>query len=211
MVYGNKSKSKGNRGKRAKTNSNSRPRTMQNIARKEAMALKETKKQTIAVAASNITTTNSTAPAANWSIAQGDTSLTREGNEIYATSFYHKFIVHANTTGSNSSLIRLLLYIPRHCHEDVIENLTVLNSVDTDKFKVLYDRTLELGFGSGHATGAKVLTIKRKFKKSAKLYFTGNTAAPPISPVMKWVWVSDQLTTDKPPTLQAQLTNYFKD
>lgn len=189
-------------------NRNSQMRT---VARRAAMGLKETKKQTISVASSAITNTDAHSSTQNWTLAQGDTSVTREGNEVYATSFYHKMIVHANTTGSNSSLIRLVLYSPRHDKDDSITGLTVLNSVDTDKFKVIYDRTIELGFGSGHATGAKVIVVKRKFKKAAKLYYAGSTAQAPISPVMKWVWVSDQASSGKPPTLEAQLTNYYKD
>lgn len=105
----------------------------------------------------------------------------------------------------------MVLYQPRHDKDDEIANLNVLNSVDTDKFRVLYDRTFELGFGSGHAVGTKVVTVSRKFKSPKKLYFAGATVQAPISPTMKWVFVSDQAPTDKPPAIQAQLTNYFKD
>ena len=174
--------------------------TVATIARKTAMGLKETKKQTITVTPTLITNADTHSSIENWTLAQGDTSVSREGNEVYATSFYHKFIVHANQTGSNSSFLRLVLYSPRHDKDDTITSLTVLNSIDTDKFKVLYDRTVELGYGSGHARGAQVITVKRKFRKAAKLYYAGHTAQAPISPVMKWLWVSDQPTSSKPPT-----------
>lgn len=199
-------------GKRKRSSRPAPRRTkMRSIARKQIMAFKETKKQTITVSSSAITTSDAHSSSTNWTIGQGDTSVTREGNEVYATSFYHKFMLRANTTGSNTSFIRLVLYMPRHDKDDSITNLTVLNSVDTDKFKVLYDRTIELGFSSGHAFGGKVLTVKRKFKKPAKLYYTSANASAPISPTMKWVWVSDQGANEKPPTLEAILTNYFKD
>lgn len=213
MAYGkSRSQSRSVLGKRKRTSSMPARRTkMRTIARRQIMQFKETKKQTISVSSSAITTSDAHTSSTNWTLAQGDTSITREGNEVYATSFYHKFMLRANTTGSNTSFIRLVLYMPRHDKDDAITNLTVLNSVDTDKFKVLYDRTIELGFSSGHAFGGKVLTVKRKFKKPSKLYYTSSSSSAPISPVMKWVWVSDQGTNDKPPTLEAIMTNYFKD
>ena len=173
--------------------------------------MRETKKQLHSLGSTAVTTTNLHPATGNWTIAQGDTSVTRDGNEVYATSYFHKFILHANTTGSNSSLCRMVLYQPRHDKDDQITDLTVLNSVDTDKFNVMYDRTFELGFASGHSTGTKVINVSRKFKNPKKLYYAGSTAQAPISPVMKWVFVSDQASGDKPPTIQAQLTNYFKD
>ena len=186
-------------------------KSVSRVVRRQVFNTRETKKQSIAVSDLNVTNSAHTSPTANYVIAQGDTSVTREGNEVYATSFCHKFILHANTTGSHTSICRLCLYIPKHNPSDTISNFTILSSTDTDKFVILYDRVVELGFGSGHAFGAKMLTIKRKFKNVKKLYYTGSGATAPINPVMKWIWVSDQASSGKPPTLNAELINYYKD
>ena len=182
------------------------------IARNQAFSTKETKKQTITVTDSNITTVNSSPTTDCWRLAQGDTSVTREGNEIYATSFCHKFILTADEGSSNNQLIRIVLYMPRHDKDDTINNLSVISSVDTDKFKVMYDRVFPLGYGSGHSEGVKYLQIKRKFRNPKKLYYSGSGLVDPISPVMKYVFVSDApVVGGKPPHLQAELINYYKD
>lgn len=199
------------RTKKSRPMSTRKNKAVRSTIRRQIFNTRESKKQTISVVDNSVTNVGHTTSTGSFEIAQGNTSLTREGNEVYATSFCHKFVCHANTTGTNTSIIRLCLYIPKHNPSDVITGLTILSSVDTDKFVVLYDRSIELGYGSGHAFGAKLLTIKRKFKNAKKLYYTGASAAAPINPVMKWIWVSDQAASGKPPTLNAELINYFKD
>lgn len=143
-------------------------------------------------------------------VGQGDTQNARNGNQIFATGFYGKFVLAA---GDSTNIVRVVMYIPKDSQYTFYSSPPGITSlIDQDKFTVLYDRYISLDTYNPQ----KVLTIARKWNRGSRRGIqcqysgTGSTESDPSKNPIYIYFVSDSSAVAHP-TVTGNFRLYFKD
>ncbi len=115
-------------------------------------------------------------------IAQGDTTITRDGASLKVMSLRCSYSLNANASAQNT-LVRVMIVIDRQTNEaiytggDLLLDVTSGDNIvsprnlnNNTRFKVLYDRVhafTELGVSSNHRLFYKKLNLKLRFDNAA--------------------------------------------
>lgn len=142
-------------------------------------------------------------------IGQGDTQETRTGNQILVTGLYGRFMVRSADT---TNFVRAVLYIPKDPTVTLTSvALDYIDSIDQDKFTVLYDRVFNLNTAGGNQ---KIFTIARKFNRGARkgiqVQYSGTASTDQSRNNLHLYFVSDSTVVSDPPIYGYMMT-YFKD
>lgn len=155
-------------------------------------------------------------------IAQGDTSLTREGLRIAPVRMYGKFIIYANDAQTNETETVRVMIIKDHMqtgtvpaiNSDILESVDVLALKEHDskpRYTILLDQIYNVTKeGSGNGISRRIVKINKKLK--GKTYYTGTTAAQGNQGKNNYYFVT--LSTDagaNPPYLEGNIRIRFYD
>ena len=202
--------------------------TAKSSAKNFVLKLREQKMSAFAITPNTIPTTVSINQThRSFRIAQGDTHTTRDGNEVYATGFYFKAQIRANTDSPNKAYVRCLMVTPRQDSDDVPLTPTMTSIIDTDKFIVHKDFVVSVTNDAATPSGSvyqgyddrtsKFVVLKKKWKTPVKIIYSGVTSTPrTATPVVLFV-SSTSLTVGGSPSglvpsvIEGNFVNYFKD
>lgn len=115
-------------------------------------------------------------------VAQGDTSLTREGLQIRPRFLVYKIFANGNSSGPTNQ-VRLIIFTdkgnqgtyPTAAQLLEADSMTSWAEHDTrPRFKIHRDMIISVPYGTNNATFRKGII---KFNKNKKIWYTGTTAA----------------------------------
>lgn len=200
--------------KRGRTSTRKTPRISKSAAKSLVLGLRETKANFFTLTPTDILQQVSTSNTfRSFRIAQGDSSITRDGNEIYATGIYAKLQITANQAAANKAYVRVLLLTPKLNPDDLPVNVTMTSAIDTDKFWIHKDFMVSVcndDVNTYNTENSKFITVKHKFKKAQRVTYGGSTT--PIKAVPCLYLVAQPSGAGYLPRMtQGLMYNYFKE
>lgn len=142
-------------------------------------------------------------------VAQGDTQITRSGNQIFVTGIHSRLWL---ALGDSTNIVRVVMYIPRICVDDTLAagTVSVFTAIDQDKFTILMDKTVFLNADTPY----KMVNLGKKFNKGSRkgirVQFDGAAITDLSSNPIKLYFVSDSSASTHP-SLNGNIKCYFKD
>lgn len=142
-------------------------------------------------------------------VAQGDSQITRSGNQIFVTGIHSRLWL---SLGDSTNIVRVIMYIPRNSVSDTLGagTVTIHTAIDVDRFTILMDKTVFLNADTPY----KMINLGKKFNKGARkgirVQFDGSAVTDLASNPIKLYFVSDS-SASAHPALNGNIKCYFKD
>lgn len=136
-------------------------------------------------------------------IAQGDDEINRNGNSIKAIKLNARYRITFTSGSDTTQYVRVMFFQDMHSEGDTPVGTDVLDSDDvmdylnpdnTDRYKILYDRTHGLTAEKGG------IVVKKNFKMNCKLEYIGASGiASHLGGGAIWMlWIGTQDTSNYP-------------
>lgn len=202
------------------------------VVKKEIRKESETKEKDLTYSALSLTSIGYGSSSINnylvQNIAQGYDDGQRIGNKIHLQNIRFQF---AFTAGDTVNHLRLLMLMPKTGLDynanvqNLAQNVTTIASsgqqwlglVDTDRYRVLYDKKLFLEYvpdtGSTSAVHAVTKFVSANIKINKDIEWAYSAAAAAVQPTTEVIFlcISDSSTVSHPGAIAGNLRLYYKD
>lgn len=150
-------------------------------------------------------------------VDQGDGQHQRDGHQVRITSWYGQLLFLCPASGSGE-MVRMVIYKPKNIEDDLTGHtsgttpLTVNGQIDGDRFIVYSDKTFAMQPANGGGQNYKMITLKRKFKRSVLQVYDGSSASQVADNDIRLYVVSTQNSADTNPIVfSGYVKTYFTD